>query len=362
MGQSVEEVKTELEQLFSDKFAASPYFDMYCQIGAYLSSADNCQRELQRLNDEMQVILEHRLADIRVRIVKEVGGTIAQEALADLFGTLAGVRTNRFGTSLDAPQVSSLSKLAKELFSKLLSDVLGRWEHDNGFDVDHSWMLGGRRPADILIGNPKSLFNLQLESGRPFKDLGAGAQHGEFTHRIQWYLVGNALEGFKAGDLYKDIKRWISRGKLLSHQASLSSPTLFSTEEGHKRYLWEYLFDRDGEPSNAISVAFLARQGDFRGPSNLAAYLREPPHEAAFPLLTWCMRDRYTKRLHQAFDAAYMLKKAPKNSQLKELAKIFESGAQTEQDMAKMLAPIDGLFIRRGTFRVGVDWQKWPGK
>jgi len=31
MGQNVEEVKTELELLFSDKFAASPYFDTYCQ-------------------------------------------------------------------------------------------------------------------------------------------------------------------------------------------------------------------------------------------------------------------------------------------------------------------------------------------
>lgn len=224
MGQSVEEVKTELELLFSDKFAASPYFNTYCHIGAYLSSADNCKRQLKQLNDEMQEILEHRLADIRVRIVKEVGGTIAQDALADLLGTLAGVRQNRFGASLDSPQASPLAKLAKELFSKLLSDVLGRWEHDNGFDVDHAWGLGARRPADILIGNPKSLFNTQLESGRPFKDLGAGPEHGEFTHRIQWYLVGNALGGFKAGDVYKDIKRWISRGQLLSHEKRPSSP------------------------------------------------------------------------------------------------------------------------------------------
>lgn len=77
MGQSVEEVKTELELLFSDKFAASPYFNTYCQIGGYLSSVDNCPRQLKQLNDEMQRILDHRLADIRVRIVKEVGGTIA---------------------------------------------------------------------------------------------------------------------------------------------------------------------------------------------------------------------------------------------------------------------------------------------
>lgn len=51
MGQSVEEVKTELELLFSDKFAASPYFNTYCQIGGYLSSVDNCPRQLKQLND-----------------------------------------------------------------------------------------------------------------------------------------------------------------------------------------------------------------------------------------------------------------------------------------------------------------------
>ncbi|WP_447768165.1 LirA/MavJ family T4SS effector [Pseudomonas kilonensis] len=361
MGQSVEEVKTELELLFSDKFAASPYFNTYCHIGAYLSSADNCKRQLKQLNDEMQEILEHRLADIRVRIVKEVGGTIAQDALADLLGTLAGVRQNRFGASLDSPQASPLAKLAKELFSKLLSDVLGRWEHDNGFDVDHVWGLGARRPADILIGNPKSLFNTQLESGRPFKDLGAGPEHGEFTHRIQWYLVGNALGGFKAGDVYKDIKRWISRGQLLSHEKRPSSPPFFSTTGGYKRYLWEYLFDRDGEPSNAASVAFLAKQDDFRGPSNLAHYLRESSNGSAYPLLVWCMRDRFTKRKHSGPDSAYMLKKAPDDSRLKEVAQAF-ANQKDALDAAKMLAPIDGLFIRRGTFRIGVDWQKWPGK
>lgn len=362
MGQSVEEVKTELELLFSEKLAASPHFDTYCQIGAYLSSADNCERELKKLNDEMQIILNHRLADIRVRIVKEVGGTIAQDALVDLLGTLAGVRQNRFEKKLDSVETSPLFKLAKELFSKLLTDVLGRWENDNGFDVDHAWGLGARRPADILIGNPKSDFNKQLESGRPFKDLGAGPQHGEFTHRIQWYLVGNALKGINAGDVYKDVKRWISRGKLLSHGERSSNPQTFSTDNGYKRYLWEYLFDRDGEPSNATTVAFLAKAGDFRGPSNLSGHLRESPSDCAYPLLAWCIRDRFLKRKHGVIDVAYMLKKAPDDSRLKELARTFDSLTKSELDMARMLAPIDGLFIRRGTFRIAVDWQKWPDK
>lgn len=361
MGQNIEEVKTELKRLFSDKFVTSPYFNIYCYIGAYLSSADNCQRQLKQLNDEMQKILDHRLADIRVRIVKEVGGTIAHDALNDLLGTLAGVRQNRFGAPLDSPKALPLAKLAKELFSKLLSDVLGRWEHETGFDVDHSWGVGARRPVDILIGNPKSLFNQQLESGRPFKDLGAGPQHGEFTHRIQWYLAGNSLAGTKVGDVYKDIKRWISRDQLLSHKDNLSSPTLFSATGGHKRYLWEYLFDRDGEPANATTVAFLAKQGDFRGPSNLANYLRESPNDSTYPLLAWCMRDRFNKRKINGGDFAYMLKKAPDDSRLKEAAQAF-SNHKNELDVAKMLAPIDGLFIRRGTFRISVDWQKWPDK
>lgn len=73
------------------------------------------------------------------------------------------------------------------------------------------------------------------------------------------------------------------------------------------------------------------------------------------------MRDRFTKRKYNGPDSAYMLKKAPDDSRLKEVAQAF-ANQKDALDAAKMLAPIDGLFIRRGTFRIGVDWQKWPGK
>jgi len=56
-----------------------------------------------------------------------------------------------------------------------------------------------------------------------------------------------------------------------------------------------------------------------------------------------------------------MLKKAPDDSRLKEVVQAF-ANQKDALDAAKMMALIDGLFIRRGTFRIGVDWQKWPGK
>jgi hypothetical protein len=41
-------------------------------------------------------------------------------------------------------------------------------------------------------------------------------------------------------------------------------------------------------------------------------------------LLAWCMRDRFSKRKHNVGDFAYMLKKAPDDSRLKEAAQAFE--------------------------------------
>lgn len=73
------------------------------------------------------------------------------------------------------------------------------------------------------------------------------------------------------------------------------------------------------------------------------------------------MRDRFTKRKRNGPDSAYMLKKAPDDSRLKEVVQAF-ANQKDALDAAKMMALIDGLFIRRGTFRIGVDWQKWPGK
>ncbi|AMB84774.1 hypothetical protein AWM79_05405 [Pseudomonas agarici] len=359
MSQSAADVERDLRRYFSPACVGSKYFDAYCQIGAHLSSVDNCREQLKKLDAEMSAILIHRIAEMRGKL-QRIGNSLSLDTLHDLLKTLAGARNNRFGVNLNSPQMSGYLPVAKELFSKLLTEALGRWEEKSGFDVDHYFGLGDRRPADIMHGIPGSLFNQQLADGRPFKDLGAGPAHGEYSHRIQWYIIGNGLPLRNAGDVYRDVKRWISVGGLLNHAAQenleQTTTSVFSDlgTGAYRRYLWEYLFDRDGDPPNATTIAFKAEKKDFRAPSNLNAHLRDLNCND-YPLLSWCVIDRYKKRTDPARIAVedYFLKKVPDNSDFLNL----KNGDATTQ-----VAAGKGLFIRRKTFGVSVDWQNLPKK
>lgn len=79
-------------------------------------------------------------------------------------------------------------KLGKDPFSKALSNVLSKREAAAG--------LGESVPIYTDILGTKAFQTMAAES-RLMKDVGAGDLHGEFTHRIQWYVVlYNMSQGF----------------------------------------------------------------------------------------------------------------------------------------------------------------------
>lgn len=249
-------VRNELWDLFGE-LKWSPYFDDYVTIGSYLSDPNQYRPELQLLENEVTQALDARI-----------------DAVAPQASALQVVRMRvqlmdqyRDGILPDIPR--------KQFFSKLLSGVLER------FETEAAFALGDRGSADIILGNLLGKFNQELRQGRPLKDVGAGAGHGEYSHRIQWYLVGKSDHlRYATSMIYRDVANHRSPEKI----------------GGSYQYLWMYLFDRDGTDGNAMVVPFKANViTDFRAPSNVNGYLRGDSN-LHYPLLRLLLAKRYEKR------------------------------------------------------------------
>lgn len=148
-------------------------------------------------------------------------------------------------------------------------------------------------------------FNGALKNYILAKDVGVAPRHGEFTHRIQWFVVLTALRN--------QFGRDSSPARLLEEIAE--SGKKYPNPARGKRTVWDYLFDRFEKDKDTQPAAESAH--DFRCPEILNPYLIG---EASFnfPLLGAFLTARHNKRSAQALvdnQGKYMAEKAgkPKN-------------------------------------------------
>ncbi len=75
-------------------------------------------------------------------------------------------------------------KVVRDAYIKAIKVALGAKEKEAGFS-EHPLIPLGILPADVFVG--------LLSSGNVLDDYGAGLQHGELSHRIQWYAIIDAF-------------------------------------------------------------------------------------------------------------------------------------------------------------------------
>jgi len=113
-------------------------------------------------------------------------------------------------------------------------------------------------PKYYLSGVSRQVFLNNIQEGHFWKDVGASAAHGEFTHSIQWYLLERCeiFDPKTLGQLYRTL------GKV-----DLGLP---NSNKGGLWGLWDCLCDRLARGSNGFR-----NEGpkDFRCPENLNAYI-----------------------------------------------------------------------------------------
>ena len=141
--------------------------------------------------------------------------------------------------------------------------------------------------ANIL---PQDFVDELLKKRRPFKDPGAGIEHGECTHRIQWFIVCTS-PFYKAnckhspGAVYERIGHWFFP-EVRTTGAAITISNIS---------MWDALVDRFGPPVNQ----FPSRDDEDFGNSNKLHpwMLNKAKGESNFPLLHAYLTARAQKRV-----------------------------------------------------------------
>jgi hypothetical protein len=194
-------------------------------------------------------------------------------------------------------------------YSKLLSGSLDEFERQHGFVV-----VGERLPNYVgFIGG--KVFAEALSQGYHWKDVGAEEVHGEYTHRLQWYLVISAgaiktVSPNQEVKVYKSIAEWQIVRK--------------------NKHLWIRLFDL-----NSWDTTINGDKEDFRCPENLNGWLTGTEAPEFCPVLRSFLRARMAKRAATfgALNPEPYLKK--KLGWSEEDIRWYQSWVQTEERQKK---------------------------
>lgn len=142
---------------------------------------------------------------------------------------------------------------------KLLSDVLYTWAVENHLSSDFV-------KINRLLSN--HIFQSLLGKGKFFKDIGVPAEHGAWSHFIQWYIIieANKDHGFLTLNPYQLYK-------FLGHASSIG------IKDGKQTPLWFLCCD------NTVKID----QFDFRSPDNLHLFIKNN-HDNQFFLLSTILK------------------------------------------------------------------------
>lgn len=264
---TVAEIRDELRAAFDGKgllvggqpLTASPHFDDYVRIGRFLS----CGTREPLLRAALVALDETMTARAGKRVFKSSRAVSHFDAQRRAHGA---------GTAV--PKDPD--------FAKLLTATLDSFERDHGFVC-----LGERLPnyAGFVFGH---VFREAIAQKQHWKDVGAGPAHGEYTHRLQWYLLIHArivtsVPPNQEADVYQSIAPW---------------------QKG-KTNLWTFLFDRMRSEDPVVRDD----ADDFRCPENLNEWLTGDAAPDFCPVLRAFLRARESKRQATYDMRTYLAKK-----------------------------------------------------
>ncbi|MFX1675678.1 hypothetical protein PWR63_26055 [Paraburkholderia sp. A2WS-5] len=275
---SLEEIRAELKVAFDDKdlkvdgklLSESPHFNDYLRMGFYLSCGLRGNLRGEPVIRNALIALD---ADMTQRINKYYS---AKSRAIDYFqNQQAAYKANKAPPKKDSD------------FSKLLTASLDEFERAHGFVV-----VGDRLPnyAGFVYGN---VFKESLALKQHWKDVGAGEKHGEYSHRLQWYIL------IRAG-AFKTVP--------VNQEATVFA-SIAPWQKG-KTNLWTFLLDQlTTDPSIGNDKL------DFRSPENLNMWLVGDASPEFCPVLRAFLRARMAKRESTYNMRDYLVKKLRKSEE-----------------------------------------------
>ncbi len=143
------------------------------------------------------------------------------------------------------PLPAGPSAARSQVAATVLDEVLATFEVRCGFSPARPVLVGFASADD---------FKALTSAGQHFHDVGAGRMHGEFTHRIQWFIAMSAVThgGFDAPAL-----PFTHSPRELYAAAMDEAYAVDATSVTGRAYMWDWVFDRiaglrpQGAPSSS---------------------------------------------------------------------------------------------------------------
>ena len=190
------------------KLEDSPDFKTFQIIHLGMGNPYTVEQGIKSLNESMWAELERRMPyslSVSLGFKKE----LSKSGYAEYF---------KEGQDFSLEAAPARKK--ETSYKGILTTVLKETEKENGFaKASYAWGVG----AAAFLDN--------LRARRPFKDYSASvANHGEYTHRIQWWIVLNRLlvKSPNNAAYFEECAKWYCE---------------LEDQENRKVYLWDLLFD-----------------------------------------------------------------------------------------------------------------------
>lgn len=219
------------------------YLDDYAKIGSLLTDKASCITQLAKINTAL--LTKVNQLDMRQRRLK--------------------FRKKRLVTAEFEYSYQTKEETKRQVFPTtrgLLANFLGIWEEQQGFNQEVQQEGGGlpaRTPELTEFVGGNDFRKYLLKHGFHWVDTAVGGSHGEFTHRLHWYIVCNHFSAPNALN-HTPLKLFKKCGE---PEACHPKATAFIQA---KDTVWDQIFD-NGRTTGT-------RENYFRCPENLHAFLR----------------------------------------------------------------------------------------
>jgi hypothetical protein len=181
--QNVTQIAGLIKASHGEQVADEPMFGDFCRIGSLLTDEGPCLAHLEQLNQALVTRAEQR------GVLK----AMTQRTL------LAPPKLKSVGEAV----TDDGDKVPIHKHHKVLTSFFDEFEAQNGFNTgrlpidlqtDEMPVLPERAPKLIAFVSPAYFRKYLFQYAYHWKDAGVGWNHGEFTHRIHWYLVLRHLQ------------------------------------------------------------------------------------------------------------------------------------------------------------------------
>lgn len=241
------------------------YLDDFCALGVLMTDAERCYEALTVLNS----LLLKRLSK-----------------------TILPVKKPFFGGSPQLPKTDD----GEVKHHGLLSGFFKTWEASWGFNAAQNLQMlplapqvpGNTVPTLTGFVTIDKFRSHLFAPGYHWKDPGVGVNHGEFTHRIQWYI---AIQVHVWKPFFK--KTPLEVFKMFGNDACKGIPP------NADKTVWDVVFDR------------LTAKTDFRTPEFMHAWFKEPAQQkdTHVGVLSQLIAGRAVKRENQNFTGQKLINK-----------------------------------------------------